>query len=222
MTYRMCTTPSLSVAAILALLAACSGGGGGPVRTEQRDLGNFHAVEMRGAADLVVDVGPAASLRITADATTLGELKNRVVEGKLIIEHERHWAWLGGSTLKLHLTTPSLDALVMNGAGDVTINGVAGGQLELLLDGAGKMQATGATDRLAAHLNGAGDMDLSRLAAGNADVSVNGAGNLEVRASGALAATVNGVGSISYAGNPHPVATQINGVGSIKPVAPGN
>jgi hypothetical protein len=222
MMYKTCITRSLSLIAILAALSACTSGASGPVSTEQRTVGSFHAIEMRGAADLVVDVGPAASLTATADATTLGELRSSVEDGKLVIEHQSHWSWFGGRSLKLHLTTPSLDAFVMNGAGNVTINAIAGGQLELLLDGAGKLRASGTVDNLSANLNGAGDVDLSHLTAGAASVSVNGAGSLQVRSSGALTAVVNGVGNISYAGNPHPVVTQINGVGSIKPASTGN
>jgi Putative auto-transporter adhesin, head GIN domain len=219
---RTSITRSLSLAAVLGLLAACSGGGAGPVRTEQRDVGDFHAVEMRGAADIVVDIGPAASLTATADATTLAGLKSSVSDGRLIIEHDQHWSWFHRSNLQLRLATPRLDALVMNGAGEVTMNGVAGAKLALQLNGAGKLRASGTIDGLTAHLNGAGDMDLSRLAARDAQVSVNGAGNLPVQASGGLVAAVNGVGSISYAGNPHPVATQINGVGSIRPATADN
>ncbi len=219
MMYKTFITRSLELTAMLALLSACTSGGG-PVTTQQREVGSFHAVEVRGAANLVVDVGPAPSLSATSDATTLGALRSKIEDGRLVVEHDRHWSWFrGGPGLEVHLTTPSLDSLVMNGAGSVTINSVAGTALELLLDGAGNMRASGNIDRLTAHLNGAGNMDLSGLAAGEADVSVNGAGKLEVRATGSLTAVVNGVGNISYAGHPHPVKTQINGVGSIKPAS---
>ena len=225
MMYRMFTTRSLSVAAavaLTALLAACSGGGpAGPTTSEQRQVADFHAIELRGAADLTVAVGSATSLTITADATTLGKLKTEVHDGKLVIDHQSGWSFLSGSGVKMQLTTPQLDALTINGAGDINITGVKGPKLDLQLNGASNLKASGATEDLDANLSGAGDVDLSQLNARNAKVSVNGAGNLKVLATGALDATVNGVGSISYAGNPQPVKTQINGVGSIKPASGG-
>jgi len=220
MTCRTFTTRSLSATALLALLAGCSGGTGsstGPLQTEQRQVGEFHQVELRGAADLTVVVGPQTSLSINADPTRLKDLKTEVREGRLVIDEERGWNWFNHGKLEIRLTTPSLDGLILNGAGDATVSGVKGEMLVLEINGAGDLTASGETARLDAHIKGAGDMDLSQLAARDAKVSINGAGDLSVRASGALEATINGAGNISYAGNPQPVKTRINGAGSIKP-----
>ena len=226
MTCRTFTTRSLSTAALLVLLAGCSGGGSGdsdsdgstgPLQTEQRQVGEFHQVELRGAGDLTVAVGPATSLTITADPELLRNLKTEVRDGRLIIDHERGWSWFRSSTLKIELSTPMLDALAINGAGDTAITGVKGEQLALEVNGAGDLTASGETGTLDAHIKGAGDMDLLQLAARDARVSINGAGDLRVRARGALEATINGAGSISYAGSPQQVKTKINGAGSIRP-----
>jgi hypothetical protein len=217
MTCRTFTTRSLSVSAILALLTGCSGGGAGPSQTEQRQIGGFHQVELRGAGDLTVVVGPATSLTITADPSLLRDLKTEVRDGTLTIDHDGGWNWFRAGRLAIQLTTPTLDGVAIRGAGDVSISGVKSAQFALELDGAGDLRASGETGTLDAHIKGAGDMDLSQLAARDAKVSINGAGDLSVRASGALEATINGAGSITYAGNPQPVKTQINGAGSIRP-----
>ncbi len=218
---RTFTTRSLSAFAVIAVLGGCSGHSSGPPTTEQRQVGDFHGIDLRGAADLDVTVGPATSVTVTADATTLARLQTEVHDGKLVIDHQRGWSWISGSNVKVQLVTPQLDELTISGAGDVSITGVKGAKLELKLNGAGNLKASGETQDLQANLSGAGSVDLSQLNAHDAQVSVNGAGELKVRATGALDATVNGVGSISYAGNPQPVKTQINGVGSIKPATDG-
>jgi hypothetical protein len=99
----------------------------------------------------------------------------------------------------------------------VSINGLNGGGLAVVLSGAGSLEGSGRVDKLSARVNGAGSIDLARLEAGDAEVAVNGTGSIEVQASGQLDAAVNGVGSIRYAGKPAQVNTSINGVGSIQP-----
>lgn len=219
--YRTSTTRLRSVLVIALLLAGCSGGASSTLETQQRQVAQFREVELRGAGSLVVMVGQPTSLSVTANQATLDKLRTEVKDGRLFIEHEPGgWNWFRrGSTLKLVLTTPSLADLEVNGAGDVTITGATGPELELQVRGAGNIEASGDTQKLEAHVNGAGDMDLSKLIARDAKVSVNGAGNMKVHATGAFEATVNGVGSISYEGNPQPVKTEINGVGSIGPAA---
>jgi hypothetical protein len=123
----------------------------------------------------------------------------------------------GDSRLKVRVTLPSLRAFELKGAGHVSLIGLAGGELEVVLSGAGDIEASGRVDRLAARVNGAGRVDLSHLVAGDADVSVNGAGSLEVQATGRLDAMLNGVGSIEYLGKPAQLNTSIHGVGNIGP-----
>jgi hypothetical protein len=214
---RTSITRSLETIAILALLAGCSGGASGPQETQQREVGGFQRIELRGSADVTVTVGPAAALTATGDAGSLRDLRTEVRDGRLVIEQEHGWHWFS-SNLKLQVSTPALEGFAIRGAGDVSISGTKGAKLELSIDGAGDLHASGTIDALEAHIKGAGDMDLSQLQARDAKVSIRGAGDLQVRATGALDATISGAGSIRYAGNPQPVKTQINGAGSITPV----
>jgi hypothetical protein len=201
---------------MLLSLGAC-GSVAGPTTTEQRGVDGFHAIDLRGVATMDILVGPAASMSLTGDANSLATLKTRVQEGTLILETQRGWFAKGNSHLQIRLTTPALDAVALNGAGDITVNGLQGGPLVLVVQGAGNLEASGAVDVLTARTNGAGNLDLSHLDAREATVAVNGAGNIEVNASQKLDATVNGVGSITYAGKPKDLVSAIHGVGSISP-----
>jgi hypothetical protein len=210
---------SCCCASILATLtlSAC-GVASGPTTTEQRNVDNFHSVDLRGSATMDILVGPTASLSLVGNAQVLSGIKTRVQEGMLIIENERRWFWQGGSgRTEIRLTTPTLNSVALNGAGNISINGVNGDALALVVQGAGNLEASGKVETLTARTNGAGNMDLARLVAGAATVSLNGAGNMDVNATKSLDATVNGVGSIDYLGKPQDVKTSINGVGSISP-----
>ena len=215
---------NLSRAALLvtlAVLAACSSDGGGRTVTEQRGVDAFHSIDLRGAADVRVTVGAATSVSLTAGTETLQGIGTRVENDVLIIDSKPGWRWIGDSgRLEVQIGMPVLNALAVNGAGNVTITGVHGAALALALQGTGNLTASGQTAALNARINGAGSMNLAQLVAGDASIVVNGTGSLAANVSGSLEATVNGVGSITYSGNPQKVESQIHGVGSITPAKP--
>lgn len=205
----------------MAALAGCGGEHGGASRTEQRGVDVFHSIDLRGAADVTVEIGAASSVSLTAGAETLKGIVTQVQNGVLIIDSKPGWRWFGATgKLEVHITAPLLNALAVNGAGNVTITGVHGEALALALQGAGNLKAAGQTAALNARINGAGSMDLTQLAAGDATIVVNGAGSLAAHVTGSLQATVNGVGTITYTGSPQKVESAINGVGSIAPATP--
>ncbi len=219
MTYRMSITRWPSGLACLALLGACSGPSG-PVRTETRTIEDFHAIELRGAAEAQVTVGGAPSLTVSADEASLQGLQTEVQNGVLIIQTRREGGWFQRrGTTRLQITASSLDSLTLNGAGDFKVSEASGDRLTLVMAGAGSLSASGRVGSLEARIDGAGSLELEKLAAVDAEVSVNGAGSLSVCASGSLNATVNGVGSISYSCNPQKTVTSLHGVGSIKPAS---
>lgn len=223
MTCRTCTTrsPDLRIAPALLLaalaLAACSERGGS-ARTEQRGVDAFHSVDLRGAADIRVTVGPATSLTVTASDATLEKLRTPVQNGMLVIELDDGWSWFGGrGPVSIDISLPVLNAFAVNGAGKIRIHGVQGEALALVLQGAGELEADGMVRALNARINGAGNMNLARLVSTDATLAVNGAGNLDAHVTGSLEAEVNGVGTIRYAGPPQKVESRINGIGSIAP-----
>ena len=229
MTSRMFTTRwpdpaprALWAALSFALLAACAGGADSPVTTEQRGIDAFHSVDLHSAAELQIEVGPATSLSVTAAADALREIETTVTNGMLKIDGGAGWPGGGSREIKVHITMPALNAVAVNGAGDVTIDGAHGGPLALVVQGAGSIRASGDAESLNARVKGAGDMDLSKLVVGDATIVVTGAGHMSSHVTGTLVAEINGAGEIEYGGNPIQVDKRITGAGSIEPIPASN
>lgn len=222
MTYKMSTTrlrSSLLLATLGAMLAGCAGDPG-PARTESRTVGAFHAIELRGAAEMQVEVGKGPALSITAGERVLQATSIEVRDGVLVVLVRERGGWFQrGKVAKLSVQAPTLDSVQISGAGDFVLRDVSGESLAILVQGAGRLEANGATTRLTARIDGAGSADLTRLVAADAQVAVNGAGSLDLNVTGTLTAEVNGVGKIRYAGNPAKVIPSVHGVGSISPAA---
>lgn len=222
MTCRMSITPlrsALLLAVLTAALAGCTAGSG-PAHTESREVGSFHAIELRGAAQMQVEAGKAPALSITAGERVMRSTRAEVRDGVLVIQVGERGGWFQrGPAARLAVQAPTLDSVHVSGAGDFTLKDVSGDKLDVVVEGAGNLQASGAVRALSVRLDGAGRADLDHLSAIDAQVAVNGAGKLEVHATGTLTAEVNGVGNITYSGNPQKVIPAVHGVGSISPAA---
>jgi hypothetical protein len=206
------------VAAVLAAtaLAGCDDRpfDAGPVRSETRNVGDFHSINIRGAASGSIRVGGATSLELTGGERTLENISTEVRDGRLIIDSKKGWLWHHGE-VNLQVTVPVLREATISGAGNLGIENVQGDALELAVNGAGNIVAMGEIQSLTVHINGAGDADLAGLRAHNARVVVNGTGNVTVNAEDALSADVNGVGSVRHVGKPAALQTRVNGVGRV-------
>ncbi len=69
--------------------------------------------------------------------------------------------------------------------------------------------------RLSVTVSGTGTAQFTRLAAKDVRAVVSGSGSIFVTATSSLDASVSGVGSILYSGNPHHVAKRVTGTGTI-------
>ena len=198
-------------------LIACTRSDPGPVGTDLRTVEPFQSIELRGAASLTITAGVPQSVEVEGTQRGRDRLDTTVQSGRLIVETHRSWWETNGSDIRLRIGATRLDALAVQGAGDVRVTGLDGGSFSLASNGAGNFKIAGRVDRLEAALNGASDADLAGLTAGDADVVVNGASDVQLTATGALGAIVNGVGSIRYGGPPSKVQSKVNGVGTIAP-----
>lgn len=191
------------------------GQGSGGTRTYA--VADFTAVELRGADDVDIRVGPGFSVRADGDAGVLDHLKIEKVGDALRIGRIRSagWSW-GGKNVKISVTMPRLTAASVAGSGDVTVDRVQGqgfkaegagsGSLSVAqlavddarvsLAGSGNVRLGGATKTLTVEIAGSGDVDAAGLKATQADVSIAGSGSVRAEVNGPAKVSVMGSGDV--------------------------
>ena len=113
------------------------------------------------------------------------------------------------------LTVATLDSIAVSGAGDATASDLRADRLTVEINGAGEMTLAGTVDSQAVTISGTGDYDGEDLQSATAKVTIDAAGNAVLQVSDRLDATVSGVGSVEYIGDPQ-VIKDISGVGSVE------
>jgi hypothetical protein len=186
--------------------------GSGRSRTESRSVGNFTKIDLKGASNVEVALGPNFRVSVTADDNLINHIETRVVNGQLVIGTRNNIR--PKTKMLVKIVMPRLEQFDLNGAGNVRIDGLSGAAFTGILNGAGNMTLNGRVDRVTYTLRGAGNIHGHRLIARDATATLNGAGNVELHASNRLNATVNGAGNVLYTGSPQ-VTRSVRGAGRI-------
>jgi hypothetical protein len=115
------------------------------------------------------------------------------------------------------VSVPSLDALTLQGDGNITVTGINSRDLTVVLPGSGNIQATGTTTRLRVTISGEATALLRQLIARDVKAALSGDGTIMLTATHSLNASVSSSGAILYSGNPPHVTTALTGNGTITP-----
>ncbi|HEU4655059.1 MAG TPA: head GIN domain-containing protein [Steroidobacteraceae bacterium] len=200
----------------LCALSACKGREEAVEQSETRSLKAFDAIDLKGGAELALEVGRTQSVKVRATHDTLSHLRTEVRDGTLIVRRDSDdWSFGRSRGLNLTISVPKLTSVKLEGGNHVVVNGLDGGDIAFEVRGATSIEASGKVESLRIHMQGAGEANFSKLIAENVDVTVEGVGKVSVNAQQKLAATMNGLGAIRYAGHPADVSTRLNGFGSI-------
>jgi len=189
--------------------------GSGVSKTESRTIGDFHAVQVNGSADVSVAVGSAASLSVTGDDNLLPYVVTEVREGTLVVEM-KPGSYSPRVDLKIVATVPALDAGSVSGSGDLALTGIAGDKLKIRISGSGDARASGKVKDLSAGVSGSGDLRLGDLESADAEVEISGSGDVDVWATESLAASIAGSGDVTYKGDPKKVTKSVAGSGGVR------
>lgn len=243
---------ALIMASVL-VLAACNfsadaqertGESGRSGQSGQRsfDVGGFDAVSAAGAYDVVVTVGPAASVRAEGDADELERMEIRVENGTLKIGRQRERGFMSGwknkGPVTVYVSVPALRAASLAGAGDMTIDRIEGqafngsiagaGDMKIGLirvaearfdiAGAGNMTATGSAARSEISIAGAGDVNMEGVESRTAKVSIAGSGDVRARATETADISIVGSGDVTLGGGARCNVSKL-GAGEVRCVA---
>lgn len=208
-----------------AMIALCLGvaactvvRGSGTVVTEERRVEAFTEIELEGSGTVLVALGERSAVTVEADDNVVPLLRTEVEGGRLHLGSKSGTSFISNAPIVFRVTTPSLEQLVLSGSGDVQIGDLAGGDLEVRIDGSGEVVATGTVERLRVVVSGSGTFGGFELQAAEVDVRVDGSGDVEVFASEKLGVEINGSGVVEYAGEPDDVETRVSGSGDVEEV----
>lgn len=174
-------------------------------------LAPFTSVTSEGTFDVEITVGPQQSVNFEGQEKTLKRISVKVVNGELQLSGPKDM--VPGD--EFVITMPSLHSFKGKGIGEVEIKQVRGDKLDLIYEGAGSLEASGSIKDLRLTGIGVGKIDTEKLHAENADVNFQGVGKAEVYASKQLNAKFQGIGTLTYYGNPATVNKSGDGIGSI-------
>jgi hypothetical protein len=202
---------------LVILVGACrrlGGGvaGSGVVKSELRSVEPFSEVVFEGGGHLTLTIGPAQSLSVTADDNILPLMETTVVNRRL---HVRPAAPIRPDVVpSVSAVLPDLTYVLLDGAADATVDGLANESLTVEVDGAGQVDLSGRTGSFTVDSKGTGLIDARGLEARAVVVRLTGAGVAHVHATERLDVTINGIGAVTYQGAPT-VTKQILGAGSV-------
>jgi len=198
------------IAALLSLVALSS-----QAAEQVRNASPFKTINARGPVSLVVEVGKAHSIRVEGSQKFIDRVTTEIVGGELRLGYKEKNNVNISDEDRVVVTMPELTHFTGEGAGLVILNKVRGERFDVDYRGAGSLQMNGRVERLRLSAEGVGEVDAKGLITQDADVSFRGIGAVSVHAKNRLQAEVQGMGELTYYGNPRSLSKSVSGIGSV-------
>ncbi|MEE4177612.1 MAG: head GIN domain-containing protein [Bacteroides sp.] len=209
--------------------------GDGNVVTSTIPLSDFDEIDLQGGFNVVLKQGSDLEVVIETDENLM-ELLDVEVRGKTLYVSTTREAVLKPTKMILTITYPALRGITVGGACKIEseeviqsddlrfdISGAAEIDLAIVaevlrteLAGAGSINFEGKVREHYIDLAGASSLEAKELITEVTEIDLSGAGSASVHATTSLRASLSGVGSIKYYGNPGETQIDKSGLGSIR------
>ncbi len=205
------------------------------------DVAPFNQVKFEGSAKWVLIPSATAKVVLESSKEDVFDYINVNNEGNTLVisttdKNKNITKLFKSATINVYFT--SINSVALSGAGSVrckgpfsadeltaTLRGTGNMYLDLNcskftgnMNGTGSLDVKGTADKAVVRVEGVGGFSGYNLITKDMDVTVSGVGGAQVHATGRLTATLNGVGSIRYKGDPDSKNFDTNGLGNIKKV----
>ncbi len=180
-----------------------------------RNVTPFKGINVHGPVSLTVEAGKAYSLKVIGDPRFIDRVTSEVVNGELRLHMKESSRTSIESSDRIVVTLPELQTFRGEGAGVMRLNKLRGERLDVNYRGAGRLAIDGQVRELRLRAQGVGEVDTKDLITQAADVSFEGIGSVSVHAKDTLNAKVQGMGNLTYYGNPRIVNKSVSGIGSV-------
>ncbi|HTD06304.1 GIN domain-containing protein [Undibacterium sp.] len=182
---------------------------------QSRTTPAFNAINSKGPISIVVEVGKTQSVVVSGNDKFIREVVTEVVGNELLISIPGKKSSTATDDPRVIITLPALRQLKIEGAGATAINNISGDRIDISYQGAGSLKANGKVKWLRLKAQGVGAVDTKELHAEHVDVDFEGIGTVKVYATDLLNAVVQGMGSLTYYGNPRTFNKSVQGIGSV-------
>jgi hypothetical protein len=188
--------------------------GSGRIVTRQRQFEPFSGIRLTGIGSIYITQNASQTFLLEADDNIIDRVTTTIDNNVLTIGLEP--GSYSRVTINVYVSMKAVELLELIGTGKFTvIDPVQMNTLTCRIQGAGSMILRGSADEQFIEIQGVGDVHSFDLEATRCTVVLSGTGSAEVTATQRLDATISGVGSVVYDGNPHELNQQISGVGTI-------
>ena len=218
------TVLPMSLLVLMALAAGCRLGvldrvsGSGNRQRQKRDVASFNSISYNGEFEVDIVCQKPLELEVEGDDNILPLIGTEVSNNVLHIKSLRNYSV--SEPIKLKISVPNLEGVVVNGAGRIEVSGVKNEKFEIDAKGGPTIRVSGETKLVNIDTKGAGKIDTHKLRASKAIVDSKGVSKVDVQAVDQLDVTVSGPSHVSYEGNPV-VNKTVNGPGSVEKKASG-
>jgi hypothetical protein len=202
----------------------------------ERDLEDVSRLYVSGVFNLYLIQGDKPSLKMNGEEDQIKNLK--VTQRGDVLElkfEEIKNNFFGNSKPDVYLTLSELKEMEFDGVGNLRSEGpFKVDELELQGNGVGNiflnleaknieadfnlmgnLTLEGSAEKITLSNEGIGNIEASQLLTQTMTLNSSGIGKVSVHCTGDLSITVNGIGAVSYTGNPNVIKEEINGIGKV-------
>ena len=229
----------LSTLFIIAIASSCTYAQKKASTNKTFPIQSFSSVESDVVGNVIYTQSNKVSVRAEGDKEMVDNLKITERNGKLKIYHDSKFRIRNKSkkNLTIYISSPSINEIDVEGVGNWNMKGIVkADNLKIDIEGVGNFEALelqshniiasyegvgnfilgGTTNVVEIKSEGVGSINTQKLNAKDVIVKSSGVGSVKCFASNSIDINNNGVGSITYYGNPTVKNVKSSGVGRIK------
>ncbi len=214
--------------------------GSGNIVSKNIATASFSEIELKSYGNVKIYKGDQLTVSVSDYNNLINYHTAEISGGRLVLKTTPNDLCFSNSKATFIITTPDpLNGVYLNGCGNIDImsefdklqqlsitgsgnitlhSDIATDKLDIIISGAGDINAKGSTTDLIVNVFGAGNAYLKNMLAQNATCNISGTGQIIVHSVSNLNATIKGIGNIEYYGNPK-LKSSISGMGQIKCVS---
>ena len=187
--------------------------GSGNVIKENRDIGEFDAINVSGVFEVEFTAQKEYSVEVEADDNLMPIVRTEVKGGVLRISNRDGISKY--TRLLVRVSAPDLKSVKTSGAAKITVTDIKNSEFSVKSTGASNVSVAGNTGELDVDASGAASINAAGLEAATADIDASGVAKIEVSAAQKLKVDASGGSRIIYNGNPSDIQKRTSGAASV-------